>query len=228
MVEAVRFELTDPCGSSVFKTGALNRALPRFLMRKYPMFLCYYPGFPVSRAMLSLPLERLISKTNERESYFMGRSAKLNWLANDLRDRPIHKPILLDPAGKTITGDTRLWACDILGISAIPTLIYQAQPGGQVIHSLDQFYSITGVPTSSTVCWGPADRDFFTQPVDNYNVYHRESPDMTGGYQSHRMFISLEDRHWRSRVMWNYLNQNPGTVIDRSWYERSIDWKDYY
>jgi hypothetical protein len=224
----VRFELTVPFDTSVFKTGAINQTLPRFHQCKYPMFLCYYPDFPTAKATLSLPLERLISKTNERESYFMGRSAKLNWLVNDLRDQPIHKPILLDPQGKTITGDTRLWACDILEISSIPTLIYQAQPGGQVIDGLDQFYSITDVPITSTVSWGPSHRDFFTQPVDNYNVYHQESSDMTGGYQSHRMFISLEDRHWRTRVMWNYLNQNPEIVIDRSWYKRSISWKDYY
>jgi len=31
LVEAVRFELTDPFGSSVFKTGAFSQALPRFL-----------------------------------------------------------------------------------------------------------------------------------------------------------------------------------------------------
>jgi len=31
LVEEVRFELTDPCGSSVFKTGAINRTLPLFL-----------------------------------------------------------------------------------------------------------------------------------------------------------------------------------------------------
>jgi hypothetical protein len=192
------------------------------------MFLCYYPDFPTAKATLSLPLDRLISMTNARESYFMGRSAKLNWLVNDLRDQPIHKPILLDPQGKTITGDTRLWACDILAISSIPMLIYQARPGGQVIDSLDQFYAVTGVPTSSTVSWGPSHRDFFTQPVDNYNVYHQESADMIGGHQSHRMFISLEDRHWRTRVMWNYLNLNPEIVIDRSWYKRSISWKDYY
>ena len=30
LVEAVRFELTDPFGSSVFKTGAFSRALPHF------------------------------------------------------------------------------------------------------------------------------------------------------------------------------------------------------
>ena len=32
LVEAVRFELTDPFESSVFKTDALSRALPRFLV----------------------------------------------------------------------------------------------------------------------------------------------------------------------------------------------------
>ena len=31
LAEAVRFELTDPFGSLVFKTNAINRALPRFL-----------------------------------------------------------------------------------------------------------------------------------------------------------------------------------------------------
>jgi len=30
MAETVRFELTDPFGSSLFKSGAINRALPRF------------------------------------------------------------------------------------------------------------------------------------------------------------------------------------------------------
>ncbi len=30
MVEAVRFELTDPFEPSVFKTGAINRTLPHF------------------------------------------------------------------------------------------------------------------------------------------------------------------------------------------------------
>jgi hypothetical protein len=29
-VEEVRFELTDPCGSTVFKTAALNQAQPLF------------------------------------------------------------------------------------------------------------------------------------------------------------------------------------------------------
>ena len=32
MVEAVRFELTDPFEPSVFKTGAINRTLPHFLI----------------------------------------------------------------------------------------------------------------------------------------------------------------------------------------------------
>ena len=31
LVEEVRFELTDPFESSVFKTGAINRTLPLFL-----------------------------------------------------------------------------------------------------------------------------------------------------------------------------------------------------
>ena len=30
LAEAVRFELTDPFGSSVFKTGAISRTLPHF------------------------------------------------------------------------------------------------------------------------------------------------------------------------------------------------------
>ena len=30
LVEAVRFELTEPFGSSVFKTGAISQALPHF------------------------------------------------------------------------------------------------------------------------------------------------------------------------------------------------------
>jgi hypothetical protein len=30
LAEAVRFELTEPFGSSVFKTGAINRTLPHF------------------------------------------------------------------------------------------------------------------------------------------------------------------------------------------------------
>ena len=32
LVEAVRFELTDPFEPSVFKTGAINRTLPHFLV----------------------------------------------------------------------------------------------------------------------------------------------------------------------------------------------------
>ena len=32
LVEAVRFELTDPFEPSVFKTGAINRTLPHFLI----------------------------------------------------------------------------------------------------------------------------------------------------------------------------------------------------
>ena len=36
LVEAVRFELTDPFGSSVFKTGAINRTLPHFHNLWYP------------------------------------------------------------------------------------------------------------------------------------------------------------------------------------------------
>ena len=31
LVEAVRFELTDPFEPSVFKTGAINQTLPHFL-----------------------------------------------------------------------------------------------------------------------------------------------------------------------------------------------------
>ena len=32
LAEAVRFELTEPYGSSVFKTGAISRTLPHFLI----------------------------------------------------------------------------------------------------------------------------------------------------------------------------------------------------
>jgi hypothetical protein len=192
------------------------------------MFLCYNDQFSVRDARLSLPLTILMQGTNQRESYFMGRSAKLNWLVSDLQRQPIHKPILLDADHKTITGDTRLWACDILNLSTIPALIYQHTPGGTVIDDLVDFYRHTKVPQTSTLVWGPSDSDFFTQQVSNYNVFHAESEDMTGGYDSHRMFVSLEDRHWRTRVMWNWMNQHPGVTIDRSWYLRSIDWRQYY
>ena len=158
----------------------------------------------------------------------MGRSAKLNWLVSDLQKQPMHKPILLGIDGKTITGDTRLWACNILGIETIPALVYQSQPGGVVIKNMVDFYRYTKVPDTSTLDCGPQDADFFTQQVTNYNVYHAEQSDMIGGYDSHRMFVSLEDRHWRTRVMWNWMNQNPGIAIDRSWYLRTIDWRRYY
>lgn len=192
------------------------------------MFLCYYAHFPVRDAIVSLSLERLIEQTNQRQSYFMGRSAKLNWLCDDLKHQAIHKPILLDPNLKTITGDTRLWACDLLEISHIPALVYRDHACESTIFNMDDFYRITGTPTTSTVNWGPSHRDFFTDPVDNYNVYHQESADMIGGHDSHRMFVSLEDRHWRTRVMWNYLNQHPNIVVDRAWYLQFIDWRRYY
>lgn len=192
------------------------------------MFLCYHAHFPVRDAVVSVSLDRLIEQTNQRQSYFMGRSAKLNWLIRDLQHQPIHKPILLAPDLKTITGDTRLWACDILGIKYIPALVYRIKPDGVVIQDLDDFYINTNIPISSKLAWGPSHRDFFTDPVDNYNVYHQESADMIGGHDSHRMFVSLEDRHWRTRVMWNYLNQHPNIVIDRAWYLQSIDWRRYY
>lgn len=192
------------------------------------MFLCYYAQFPVSDAVVSLPLTRLIQQTNQRQSYFMGRSAKLNWLCDDIKHQAIHKPILLDSNLKTVTGDTRLWACDLLGISHIPALVYCYTIDDTTIHSMDDFYRMTGIPLSSTVTWGPRNRDFFTHTVDNYNVYHQESADMIGGYQSHRMFVSLEDRHWRTRVMWNYFNQYPDVVIDRAWYLNPVDWQKYY
>lgn len=192
------------------------------------MFLCYFKNFPVKDANVSLSLSRLIEQTNARESYFMGRSAKLNWLCNDLQQQPIHKPILLGPDLKTITGDTRLWAFDLLGISHIPALVYCDSANNTTIHTMDDFYRITGIPLSSTLNWSPRQQNFFTEPVDNYNVYHQESADMIGGQQSHRMFISLEDRHWRTRVMWNYFNQHPGCVMDRAWYLQPIDWRQYY
>ena len=157
----------------------------------------------------------------------MGRSAKLNWLVSDLQKHPVHKPILLDSLLKTITGDTRLWACDILGIETIPALIYQHEHGDCVIKNVNDFYQYTNVPATSTLSWGPKNTDFFTQPVTNYNVYYAESADMKGSHASHRMFISLEDRHWRTRVMRNYMNQNRDIIIDRNWYCASINWTQY-
>ena len=50
LVEAVRFELTDPFGSSVFKTGAFSQALPHFLILWYPC--------PESNREIVTPFER--------------------------------------------------------------------------------------------------------------------------------------------------------------------------
>ena len=42
MAEAVRFELTVPCGTLVFKTSALSQTRPHF---RYLYFLAVRPGF---------------------------------------------------------------------------------------------------------------------------------------------------------------------------------------
>ena len=69
MVEAERFELSDPCGPAVFKTAAINQTRPHFHIW-YPVresnsrqeiwsFLCYH-----------YTNEILFGTTNHRKTYF--------------------------------------------------------------------------------------------------------------------------------------------------------------
>jgi len=139
---------------------------------------------------------------------------RLNWIVNDLKSNPMRKPIVVDQDWRTIVGDTRLMALDVLsGHVYVPVLIKTQQSQGILINNIAQLQQILGFDEHSTVSWQPGESDLFCDPISWFDIGDESTA-----------------RHWLDEgaaavVMDRYLNAQEGDFrFTRAWCSEPVDW----
>lgn len=152
----------------------------------------------------------MIEQARRGEGDAPANMVRLNWMVQDLRTNPMRKPIFLDRDWRTIVGDTRVMAADVLGWHHLPAMIQSDTPRGQVVQDL----SVCGLD-GCEILTNPAGRDIFSEPVEWLEI-------VDPGSEHH-----MHDEAARADKMHRYLAANPGTVFTREWLARPVDWNLY-
>ena len=152
----------------------------------------------------------MIEQANRGEGDAPANMVRLNWMVQDLRTNSMRKPIFLDRDWRTIVGDTRVMAADILGWHHLPAMIQYDTPLGHVVQDL----SVCGLD-GCEILTNPPGRDIFSEPVEWVEIVDPAS--------EHHM----HDEQERAAKMDRYLAANPDVVFTREWLARPVDWTLY-
>ena len=174
------------------------------------IYLCWIPECPREWIHPLRTVDQMIDEANRDEGDARINMVRLNWMIQDLRVNPLRKPVFLDTNWRTIVGDTRVMAADILGWHHLPAMIQSEAPVGQVVKDL----SVCGLAGCEILTYPPG-RDIFSETakwievVDPGSVHH------------------MHDEKQRATKMGRYLDDNPGTKFTREWLATPVDWTLY-
>jgi hypothetical protein len=141
---------------------------------------------------------------------------RINWMTRDLRRYPMYKPIVVDSEWFTVVGDTRLMACDILGIDHVPVLAQLTAPQGQVLEDIRELFDILGMTHARSMVWTPQDSDPHITPMTWFDI----SDDVTAEH------LITDDA--AEDMIQQYLSQQGRDFqFSRDWCCEAIHWASF-
>ena len=141
---------------------------------------------------------------------------RINWMTRDLRRYPMYKPIVVDSEWFTVVGDTRLMACDILGIDHVPVLAQLTAPQGQVLEDIRELFDILGMANTRNIVWTPDGSDPHITPMTWFDI----SDDVTAEH------LITDDA--AEDMIQQYLSQQGRDFqFSRDWCCEAIHWASF-
>jgi hypothetical protein len=136
-------------------------------------------------------------------------------MVGDLDYNPIQKPLLIDGAFRVVTGDTRLMALQLHpGTTHVPVLMTsEVAPrlGWVNIKNKTELGKLLNIdPKNILTNW-----DWHDKPLDWIEFAYSHTSD------------HMHDQQQRERMILNYLAKYPGTIFDKDWLRKRIDWGLY-
>lgn len=149
---------------------------------------------------------------------------RLNWMVDNLQTHPMVKPIIATHNGnkewRTVVGDTRLAALELMGASHC-RLILQSPSIPEEHGVVTGWIEIPDLESAGLLA-GVGEGRVMTDPEDweNQEIYWMEFDTPLAGNHMH-------DMEQRREMIHNYLRENPDVRISREWFQTLIDWSKY-
>jgi hypothetical protein len=181
-------------------------------------YLCWFDNLHTSRIRPQLNIDECIELANSRDLWSQMNMMRINWMVRDLQRYPMFKPIVVDHEWYTIVGDTRLMACDLLGIDTVRVLAQLKTPQGRVLTDIHEVGDIMGLGEGRNITWTPS----LSDPHDTYMTWFDASDWITGNHL-------VTDESAESMIR-QYLISHPlghGFQFTRAWCREEIDWLSF-
>jgi hypothetical protein len=137
-------------------------------------WLCYIKDVDVKRIKPCLTLTECMELANSGDLWSQMNMMRINWMVRNLRRYPMIKPIVVDADWYTVVGDTRLMACEVLGIDRVNVFAQLREPQGQILESVHDLPAIMGMPNGE-VFWAPHDADPHTEYLTWFDVSNNDT-----------------------------------------------------
>jgi hypothetical protein len=139
-------------------------------------------------------------------------------MVRNLQRYPMYKPIVVDHDWFTVVGDTRLMACDLLGIDHVQVLAQLKTPQGRVLDDIHELFDILGMSQDKNITWIPTDSD----PHETYMTWFDVSDEVAAEH-----VITDESAESMIRQYLAQHSQGRGFQFTRDWCREEIDWSSF-
>ena len=181
-------------------------------------YLCWFPSVDTKKIRRGLHLDECIELANSGDIWSQMNMMRINWMVRDLRRYPMYKPIVVDHDWFTIVGDTRLMACDLLGINRVQVLAQLTSPQGQVLEHITELFDILDMGKGKSIIWTPEGSD----PHKTYMTWFDISDDVASEH-----VITDESAEAMIRQYLGLHPQGRNFQFTRDWCREEIDWLSF-
>ena len=181
-------------------------------------YLCWFPEINTHDIRRGLHIDECIDLANSGDIWSQMNMMRINWMVRDLRRYPMYKPIVVDHDWFTIVGDTRLMACDLLGITKVPVLAQLKTPQGRVLTDIHELFDVLDMGSGKNITWTPDGSD----PHDTYMTWFDVSDDVASEHV-------ITDESAESMIR-QYLVLHPqgrSFQFTREWCFEEIAWANF-
>lgn len=178
-------------------------------------YLCWLPSVDTDKIRRGLHIDECIDLANSGDLWSQMNMMRINWMVRDLRKYPMYKPIVVDSDWFTVVGDTRLMACDLLGINKVMVLAQLKTPEGQVLDDINQLFDILDMDKSKNIAWTPEHSDPTYTAMTWFDISDSVAAEHVITDDSAEVMIQ------------QYLSQHPlgqEFRFSRDWCFETIDW----
>lgn len=177
--------------------------------------LCWLPETDINQLTPISMVDDMLYQANRGNLDCLANLVRLNWMIQDLRNRPMLKPIFCrDENFQVIVGDTRIAAARLAGVQQVPVMAYLRKARGKVCTSIQEIKYLSGFGPEAILQWTPAIDPIMTPP-DWIDI------------GDHRTAGHGHDEGRRLEAMQNLLKKNP-QPLTLEWLLEPRDWGDIF